>query len=152
MAAFSGLLRLLEGGTVWLKLSAPYRLGAGVHPYPDLQRVVATLFADRPDRLLWATDWPHTELWSHMPDDLELIEALSFREMPAHLRTQVLVDNPAHLYGFAPRHISARPHGAPSRLFEQASMSREWRVCPFRPVRRPSLRSGPPPLARFRRP
>lgn len=101
-ATFSGLLRLLEGGTVWLKLSAPYRLGAGVHPYPDLQPVVATLFAHRPDRLLWATDWPHTELWSHMPDELELIEALSFREMPAHLRTQVLVDNPAHLYGFAP--------------------------------------------------
>ena len=101
-ATFNTLLRLLEGGQFWLKLSAPYRIGAGVHPYADLRRFVTALFAHRPDRLLWATDWPHTELWDNMPDDFELIEAQSFREMPALQRTQVLVDNPAHLYGFAP--------------------------------------------------
>lgn len=101
-AAFRLLLRLLESGGFWLKLSGPYRLGAGAHPYGELLPFVDALLAHRPDRLLWATDWPHTELWANMPDDLDLAAALRVSEMPDALRRQVLVDNPARLYGFAP--------------------------------------------------
>lgn len=100
--AFCLLLRLLESGAFWLKMSGPYRLGLGGHPYANLLPFVDRLLAHRPDRLLWATDWPHTELWADMPDDLELAGALRVAEMAETVRRQVLVDNPARLYGFPP--------------------------------------------------
>lgn len=99
-AAFTGLLRLLAGGGLWLKLSAPYRISRQGPPYADLRPFVDTLLAHRPDRLLWATDWPHTELWAGMPDDGELAGALGLTETPRELQSLVFVDNPARLYGF----------------------------------------------------
>ena len=100
-AQFSGLLRLIAGGAFWLKLSAPYRISAHGGPYADLFPFVAALIGCRPDRLLWATDWPHPELWSGVPDDLELAQALALKETAGETYTRILVDNPASLYDFS---------------------------------------------------
>ncbi|MCH6551363.1 MAG: amidohydrolase family protein [Planctomycetes bacterium] len=45
------------GGPVWVKLSAPYRLG-GLDPAP-----YAAAYLERfgPERLLWGSDWPWTQ-------------------------------------------------------------------------------------------
>lgn len=95
---FQALLRVLAGGRTFVKLSAPYRLGAGPAPFVPLAPFVAALVAARPDRMLWATDWPHCELWDAMPDTIAMAElAQHWLPTPA-LRQQVLVDNPHALY------------------------------------------------------
>ena len=99
---FADLLRLMEGGAFWLKLSAPYRISAAGCPYADLMPFVSALTTHRPDRLLWASDWPHSEMWSDIPDDIELAGALGLPQLPAAVRRQILIDNPASLYGFEP--------------------------------------------------
>jgi predicted TIM-barrel fold metal-dependent hydrolase len=60
LPGFSSLIKLLEGGTTFVKLSAPYRI-SGVPGYVDLQPVVNEILrvAGR-SRVVFATDWPHT--------------------------------------------------------------------------------------------
>lgn len=95
---FQALLRVLESGKAWVKLSAPYRLSAGAAPFPALDPFVAALVAARPDRLVWASDWPHCELWAAMPDSVALAELATVWLPTPALRRQVLVDNPHVLY------------------------------------------------------
>lgn len=60
-----GFQRLLEHaatGQVWVKLSAPYRSWRESKPpaaATEAARALLTAFG--PDRLLWGSDWPHTE-------------------------------------------------------------------------------------------
>jgi predicted TIM-barrel fold metal-dependent hydrolase len=97
------LLRLLEGGTTWVKLSAAYRLSRlGAPHYEDVLPLVRALVAANPDRLLWASDWPHSELFDAPPQDAELVDIVSAWLPDAALRRRVCVDNPARLYGYAP--------------------------------------------------
>lgn len=87
--------RLLDTGRGWVKLSAPYRLGKDPVAFAQ---VAARLVQSHPQRLLWGTDWPHTELWADMPDDADLIEeALGWLATDA-VRQAVLVDNPQSLF------------------------------------------------------
>jgi len=96
--AFQSLLRVLDRGDTWLKLSGPYRLGAGGAPFDLLLPFIRALVAARPDRLLWGSDWPHSELWDAMPDSIALAElAQRWFDTPDVLH-QILVDNPQHLY------------------------------------------------------
>ncbi len=58
-----GFQRLLEFGRsrqVWVKLSAPYRLGINsAHLASSLYPWLRDAFG--PDRLMWGSDWPHTQ-------------------------------------------------------------------------------------------
>lgn len=93
--------RLLAAGGTWLKLSGAY-LASRVGPpdYGDLEDFVQALARDFPERLVWGTDWPHTTEASK-PDDALLADLL-LRWLPdPAVREQVLVRNPAALYGFA---------------------------------------------------
>lgn len=94
---FQSLLEEIGAGHVWVKLSAPYRLCRSTD-YADLRPLIDALVAARPDRLLWASDWPHTELWSDMPDDADLIDLIPAWLPNEELRRMVLVDNPSNLY------------------------------------------------------
>jgi len=96
--AFRRLLRLLEAGLCWVKLSAPHRVCGSTVDYEILSPFVARLVAARPDRLLWATDWPHTECYERVPEDAGLF-TLMLRWLPSEsLRRQILVDNPTRLH------------------------------------------------------
>jgi predicted TIM-barrel fold metal-dependent hydrolase len=53
-AGFRAVLDAVAGGSAWVKLSGPYRLG-GV---PATPYVAALLKAGGPGRLVWASDWP----------------------------------------------------------------------------------------------
>ncbi len=59
-AAWQSLLRLLAQGGIFVKLSAPY-LASNATDYANLEPFVRTLVDAAPDRLLWGTNWPHTQ-------------------------------------------------------------------------------------------
>ena len=57
------------------------------------------LVAMAPERMLWGTNWPHPKV-DFMPDDTDLLETMLDWTDDAATRKQILVDNPAKLYGF----------------------------------------------------
>jgi predicted TIM-barrel fold metal-dependent hydrolase len=95
---FQSLLRLLEAGHIWVKLSAPYRSSRLPLPYSDLTPFAEALIACRPDRLLWATDWPHVDQFAIMPDDAALLDVFPVWQSTPLIQQAILVDNPARLY------------------------------------------------------
>jgi len=99
---FTLLRSLLESRRVWLKLSGMYRASTGAFPWPELIPFAATLAAEHPQRLLWASDWPHVGLHGgNMPNSGELLDWLLTIGCDDARRRQILVDNPIELYGFA---------------------------------------------------
>jgi predicted TIM-barrel fold metal-dependent hydrolase len=102
------MLGLLERGHIYVKLSGSYRT-----PLPDAPAHIALsqrLLATRPDRLLWASDWPHTNRepgrhayevsrYRNIASETLLQERESWLTTAA-LQHQVLVNNPQQLYRF----------------------------------------------------
>lgn len=98
--AFMVLLRLLEGGKCWVKLSAPYESFADQPlDYGKIAVEARALVAVAPDRMLWASNWPHPgKDW--LPDDAEHLDLLTDWADDDATRNRILVGNPAKLYGF----------------------------------------------------
>jgi D-galactarolactone isomerase len=98
--AFRSLLRLLDSGRVWIKLSAPYETSkVGPPNYDDVGRLAKALVKAAPERMLWASNWPHPSV-QQKPDDAALLDMLLDWVPDEKVRHRVLVDNPAELYGF----------------------------------------------------
>jgi len=95
---------LLHSGNIYVKLSAPYRLAqSAAHHAHVFLRTAA-------HRVLWGSDWPHTarapEKKPHEVSPYRVVGSATLLQTlhawlptPA-LRQQVLVENPAALYGF----------------------------------------------------
>lgn len=94
------LLDLLRAGAVWVKLSAPYRISAEPSPHGDLAGLVRALADANPERVIWGSDWPHTELHRGTPTAASLAELVHTWFADEALRRQICVTNPARLYGF----------------------------------------------------
>ncbi len=95
---FQALLRLLDSGRAWVKLSSYRASSAGV-PWSDVAPNVRALAAAAPDRCVWGTDWPHSQM-NPRPQAGPLLDQLfDWIPDPAERHT-ILVDNPARLYGF----------------------------------------------------
>lgn len=101
---FQSLLRLLESGRTWVKLSGAYRITAmNRPPYGDTAVLARALIAARPDRMIWGSDWPHPAIGVAMPQDGALLDMLfDWANGDETLIRRILVDNPARLYGFDP--------------------------------------------------
>jgi predicted TIM-barrel fold metal-dependent hydrolase len=97
---FLAMMRLARQGLCWIKLTGPYRLSRSGAPYPEAAALVAALVDTAPNRLLWGTDWPHVMVPRDMPNDGDLCDLLAQWIPDADLRRQILVLNPAALYGF----------------------------------------------------
>ncbi|OFW25742.1 MAG: GntR family transcriptional regulator [Acidobacteria bacterium RIFCSPLOWO2_02_FULL_65_29] len=97
---FQALLRLLKGGRCWVKLTGPYRISTAALPYSDVTPFAHALMAANAERIIWGSDWPHVMAKGAMPNDGDLCDLLSEWIPDARLREQVLVHNPARLYGF----------------------------------------------------
>ena len=104
---FRTLLRLVQTGRCWVKLSAPYRYSKQDVPYADIVPFARKLVEAAPDRMLWATDWPHSAVFKpdsadgrRMPNDGELLDILVDWVPDEAVRRRILVENPAKLYGF----------------------------------------------------
>jgi D-galactarolactone isomerase len=99
---FRSLLKLLETGRTWVKLSAPYEVSKVGRPlYGDVGALAKALVKAAPDRMLWASNWPHPSASAaNKPDDAELLDLLLDWAPDDATRRKILVDNPARLYGF----------------------------------------------------
>ncbi|WP_186091457.1 amidohydrolase family protein [Burkholderia gladioli] len=94
------LCALLDTGNVWIKLSGADRMSKTGAPFEDTL-AVARRFADLvPERVLWGSDWPHVNLDHPMPDDGDLVDLIARIVPDEARRTRMLVDNPAHFFGF----------------------------------------------------
>ncbi|WP_349963300.1 amidohydrolase family protein [Rhizobium sp. ZPR3] len=109
---FQALLQMVRDGHVWVKLSAPYRVAAATSA-EDLRPFVEALIEANPDRLVWASDWPHTGGGRERATrDVNVIEP--FREIDdgadldrlfgwlgdAELYRKILVENAKTLFEF----------------------------------------------------
>lgn len=56
---FPSLISLLRAGSTYIKVSAPYRLTKDRN-MRDLKAMAREFLAAAPDRVIYATDWPHT--------------------------------------------------------------------------------------------
>ncbi len=97
---FRALLELLTSGKTWVKLSAPYYADRQGPRWSFATRAARALWHKRPERTLFGTNWPHPHA-DPVPDEGALVDWIAgVVGGEAGLR-QILVDNPARLYGFA---------------------------------------------------
>jgi predicted TIM-barrel fold metal-dependent hydrolase len=109
---FADLVALVKSGKAYVKVSGVYRASTQAPDYADCAPLARALIAANPARVLWGTDWPHTN--STTPagrkatdvtplfqiDDGRVLNQLPVWAPDATVRRQILVDNPARLYGF----------------------------------------------------
>lgn len=104
----NSVMSLLVKGHIYIKLSATYRLTSW--NVSNLQKLTHRLLDTHPERLLWGSDWPHTNRESGLDRhsvsryrDIKPDQLIKEREKWLHtaeLQHLVLVTNPAKLYGF----------------------------------------------------
>ena len=98
---FRCLLRLVENGRSWVKLSAPYEVSRlGPPDYADVGALAVALVQAAPERMLWATNWPHP-WFKDPPQDSAMLRLLTQWAPDTSAQMQILVRNPAELYDFA---------------------------------------------------
>lgn len=99
---FKALLGLLDTGRCWVKLAAAYETSkTGAPTYEDVSRLARALAKHAPERMLWASNWPHpSALEDRVPDDADLLDLLLDWAPDAVTQRKVLAENPAQLYGF----------------------------------------------------
>jgi D-galactarolactone isomerase len=95
------LMRLVESGRTYVKIASPYdQSRSGGPKYQDLAPLVALLVREAPDRLIWASNWPHAALTvEQRPDDAAWLDLMT-EWMDEATRRKMLVDTPAELFGF----------------------------------------------------
>jgi len=98
------LVKLLGTGRCWVKLSGPYYGSKSGPPrYEDKDRIARALIKAAPERMVWATNWPHPSFKKNFPDEGRLLDLVADWTRDEALRKKILVDNPARLYGFGSR-------------------------------------------------
>ncbi|WP_415803839.1 amidohydrolase family protein [Achromobacter mucicolens] len=97
---FQYLLRQADSGRVWVKLAAPYRnWGAAACAASGRLATQQLLDAYTPERLMWGSDWPHTE-HRHLASYAAATQWLdAWIDDPAQRRA-VLADTPLQLFQF----------------------------------------------------
>jgi len=98
--AFRTLLRLLDSGRCWVKLSAPYETSKTGGPrYEDVSVLARALATHNPEQCVWASNWPHPGR-NPSPDNGEILDLLRDWAPDEATRRRILVDNPVRVYGF----------------------------------------------------
>lgn len=110
---FGAVLDLVRDGRAYVKISGAYRASrSGAPDYPKAASFAKSLVAANPERIVWGTDWPHTDSYPRPDrkatdlappldiDDGRLLNVLAEWVPDLAIRQKILVDNPARLYGF----------------------------------------------------
>ncbi|HYP79974.1 MAG TPA: amidohydrolase family protein, partial [Steroidobacteraceae bacterium] len=97
--AFTTILRMLDTGRVWVKLSAPMRSTREEFPYAAMKPFAQALVRHAPERMLWGSDWPHVQLNDRlMPNDGDLLDLFAEWIPDEVIRWRILQQNPLPLY------------------------------------------------------
>jgi len=106
----ASLLRLVQTGKAYVKISGAYRASTEAPDYADVTALAKVFVAANPERVLWGSDWPHVdsasgrqplEVSPALPiDDGRMLNLLATWVPNIARRKMILVDNPAKLYGF----------------------------------------------------
>ena len=94
------ILALLERGNFWVMLSLSEKISRTGAPWDDVVPLARRLIEAAPERCVWGSDWPHPVSVRQPPNEGALLELLDRFAPDAATRQRVLVDNPAHLFGF----------------------------------------------------
>src|SRR5205807_10657807 len=99
---FTILFDLLGEKHVWLKISGADRLLSRGARYEEVVALARTLIGRAPDRIIWGTDWPHSNVFEHgrVPNDGDLLNMLLDFAPDETVRRKILADNPARLFEF----------------------------------------------------
>ena len=99
--SWRAMLKFLAGGRCWVKLSGPYYGSKSGPPrYEDKARIAKALIQAAPERMVWASNWPHPSFKKNFPDEGKLLDTVSDWTQDEAQRRRILVDNAAVLYGF----------------------------------------------------
>jgi predicted TIM-barrel fold metal-dependent hydrolase len=99
--AVKAVLKMLDSGRVWLKLSGPMRCTSEPPPYPSVTPLAHVFVKHAPERMVWGSDWPHVNLDGMvMPNDGDLLDLLLEWVPDAAVRNRILTQNANTLYGF----------------------------------------------------
>ncbi len=94
------VLELLKRGNFWVMLSLAEKISKVGHPWDDVIPIMRALIETAPDRVIWASDWPHPVSTTQPPNEADLVELLFRAAHDDAERQRILVDNPATLFGF----------------------------------------------------
>ena len=95
------VMDLLADGRCWIKLSGPYYGSkSGASRYEDKAHIAKALIKAAPERMVWASNWPHPSFKSKFPDEGGLLDILADWTQDETLRRRILVDNAAALYRY----------------------------------------------------
>jgi len=99
--AVNVVLRMLDTGRVWLKLSGPMRCTMENFPYRPVTSLARAFVKHAPERMLWGSDWPHVNMdGREMPNDGDLLDLMTEWVPDGAIRDRILSQNPNALYGF----------------------------------------------------
>jgi D-galactarolactone isomerase len=98
---FKALQHLVDEGNTWVKLSAAYEFSKSCPPkFEDVGALTKRLIQQAPDRMLWASNWPHPGNQNPRPDDETLLDTLLDWADDSKTIQKILCDNPVEVYGF----------------------------------------------------
>ena len=99
---FKLLLDLMQRDNYWTKISGADERTASPRPYPEVAPFAHALIEVAPDRLMWGTNWPHSNIFElgRTPNDGDLFDLMADFAPDEGIRNKILVDNPARLFGF----------------------------------------------------
>lgn len=101
---FKAMVKLLESGNVWVKLSGAYYSSADGPPdFADVAERIRILIDARPDRLLFGLNWPFPDYPGRPADGdaAHILDLLAEWVPDEDTRQMILVRNPDRLYGFS---------------------------------------------------
>lgn len=100
--SFQCLLRLVDTGNVWVKLAGVYETSkAGKPRYEDVGALASALVKHAPERMIWASNFPHAQADKFgYPDEAKLLDLMLEWAPNEADRRRIFADNPAELYGF----------------------------------------------------
>ena len=97
-ARFAALLQAMQGRRVWVKLSAAYQASDRPWPWEDVAPLAVALVRAAPDRMLFASNWPHVGAAGVPGLGTLAATAMDWIRAAGADPKQVFNDNPAALY------------------------------------------------------